>query len=135
MDLNRRSTRGAAYLGRWAQRFALTAHSLWLQDMIITGIQEKIRSRSYEFSRHAVDQSIRRDISVGELEEALVGNIEIIEDYPDDKYGPSCLVLGYTSSGRALHVLCSYPSRSILKAITIYDPDPSQWIDDRIRIS
>ncbi|WP_209262672.1 DUF4258 domain-containing protein [Thiorhodococcus minor] len=122
-------------LNSWAQKFALTAHSLWLQDMIITAIQEKIRSRSYEFSRHAVDQSIRRDISVGELEEALVGNIEIIEDYPDDKYGPSCLVLGYTSSGRALHVLCSYPSRPILKVITIYEPDPNQWIDDRIRIS
>jgi len=77
------------------------------------------------FSRHALDQSIRRDISVGELEEALVGNIEIIEDYPDDKYGPSCLVLGYTSSGRALHVPCSYPSRPILKVITIYEPDES----------
>lgn len=103
--------------------------------MIVTAIQEKIRSRSYEFSRHAVDQSIRRDISVGELEEALMGNIEIIEDYPDDKYGPSCLVLGHTSSGRALHVLCSYPSRPIIKVITIYEPDPDQWVDDRIRIS
>ena len=103
--------------------------------MIVTDIQEKIRSRCYEFSRHAVDQSVRRDISVGELEDALAGTIEIIEDYPDDKYGPSCLVLGYTNSGRALHVLCSYPSRPILKVITIYEPDPSQWADDRIRRS
>ena len=95
----------------------------------------KIRSRCYEFSRHAVDQSILRDISVGELEEAFVGNIEIIEDYPDDKYGPSCLVLGYTNFGRAFHMLCSYPSRPILKIITTYEPDPRRWIDDRIRRS
>jgi len=103
--------------------------------MVVTEIQEKIHWRCYEFSRHALDQSIRRDISVGELEEALAGNIEIIEDYPDDKYGPSCLVLGYTRSGRALHVLCSYPSRPILKVITIYEPSPDQWVDDRIRLS
>ena len=103
--------------------------------MILTDIQEKIRSRCYEFSRHAVDQSIHRDISVGELEEALVGDIEIIDDYPNDKYGPSCLVLGFTKLGRALHVLCSYPSRPILKVITIYQPDPAQWVDDRIRRS
>ncbi len=101
--------------------------------MMIDDIQEKIRSRCYEFSRHAVDQSIRRNISVAELENAIAGNIEIIEDYPDDKYSPSCLVLGYTSSGRAVHLLCSYPSRPVLKIITIYEPDPSKWLDDRIR--
>lgn len=103
--------------------------------MIANDIQDKVRSRRYEFSRHALDQSIRRDISVSELEEALLGNIEIIEDYPDDKYGSSCLILGFTSSGRPVHVLCSYPSRPTLKIITIYEPDPEQWVDDRIRIS
>jgi hypothetical protein len=103
--------------------------------MMVTDIQKKIGSRCYELSRHAVDQGIRRDVSVREFEEALLGSIEVIEDYPDDKYGPSCLVLGYTSSGRALHVLCSRPSRPILKIITIYDPDPTKWLDDRIRRS
>jgi len=103
--------------------------------MIVNDIQEKIRSRCYEFSRHALDQSIRRDISVNEFEEALLGKVEIVEDYPDDKYGPSCLVLGYASSGRALHVLCSYPSRPVLKVITIYEPGRDRWFDDRISIS
>ncbi|OQX12636.1 MAG: hypothetical protein BWK76_17390 [Desulfobulbaceae bacterium A2] len=91
------------------------------------------RKTSGEFSRHAVDQSILRNISVDEFEEALLRNIEIVEDYPDDKYGSSCLVLGYTGSGRALHALCSYPSRPILKIITLYEPDPGKWLDDRIR--
>jgi len=103
--------------------------------MMITEIQEKVRSRAYEFSRHAVDQTIRREISVREVEEALLGSIEIIEDYPNDKYGPSCLILGYTVSGRALHVLCSYPSRPILKVITLYEPDRAKWIDDLLRQS
>ena len=52
---------------------------------MIKDIQEKIRSRRYEFSRHAVDQSIRRDISVSEFEEALMSAVKVIEDYADDK--------------------------------------------------
>ena len=91
---------------------------------ILNGIQRKIRERQYEFSKHAVDQSIIRDISVPESEEAIIGNSEVIEDYPDDKYGPSCLVLGFTKAGRPLHVQCSYPSRSLVKIITLYQPDP-----------
>jgi len=58
-------------------------------------IQNKVLQRQYEFSKHTVDQSIIREISVAEMEEALSGRCEIIEDYPDDKYGPSCLILVY----------------------------------------
>jgi hypothetical protein len=29
---------------------------------------------------------------------------EIIEEYPDDKYSPSCLIYGKTEGGRELHV-------------------------------
>ncbi len=96
---------------------------------LIQEIREKIRGRQYEFSRHAVDQSIIRNISVAEMEEAMAGRSEIIEDYPDDKYGPSCLILGHTTAGRPLHVQCSYPSRPIVKIVTLYQPDPSLWVD------
>jgi len=100
---------------------------------LIDEIRRKIAKRLYEFSKHAVDQSIIRDISVAELEEAIAGKSEVIEDYPQDKYGPSCLVLGYTKAGRPLHVQCSYPSRPLVKIITLYEPDPDLWIDFRVR--
>lgn len=99
---------------------------------MIEQIRTKIQARQYEFSKHAVDQSILRQISVQELREALA-NGEIIEDYPDDKYGPSCLILGFTHTGRPLHIQCSYPSRPLVKIITLYEPDPTQWIDFRVR--
>jgi hypothetical protein len=101
--------------------------------MIIQRIQEKIRARRYELSRHAVDQSIKRNISITELEQALLGTCELIEDYPDDKYGPSCLILGFTKAARPLHVVASYPSRPLLKVITLYEPDPTEWVDYRAR--
>jgi hypothetical protein len=100
---------------------------------MIERIRAKLEKRQYEFSKHAVDQSIIRDISVAEVEDAIGSPSKIIEDYPDDKYGPSCLILGCTKAGRPLHVQCSYPSRQLVKIITLYEPDPDLWIDFRVR--
>jgi len=74
-----------------------------------------------------------RNISVKEVEHAVEGRCEIIEDYPDDKYGPSCLILGFTKGGRPLHIQCSYPSRPVIKLITLYEPDVELWMDFRVR--
>ena len=100
---------------------------------LLDNIRGKIARRQYEFSKHAVDQTIVRDISVYELEQAISSQSEVIEDYPEDKYGPSCLILGFTSAGRPLHVQCSHPARPLIKIITVYEPDPELWIDLRIR--
>jgi len=100
---------------------------------ILEDIRVKILSRQFEFSKHAVDQSIIRDIAVVEVEQAISRRCQVIEDYPDDKYGPSCLILGFTDVGRPLHIQCSYPSRPLIKIITLYQPDPDSWIDYRIR--
>ena len=95
-------------------------------------IRIKMLRRQYEFSKHAVDQSIIRDISVAEVEQAISGRIVVIEDYPEDKYGPSCLILEFTDVGRPLHIQCSYPSRPLITIVTLYQPDPALWTDHRI---
>lgn len=100
---------------------------------LLKDICGKISARQYEFSKHAVDQSIIRGISVAELEQAISNQSEVIEDYPEDKYGPSCLILGFTDAGRPLHIQCSYPARPLVKIITLYEPDPCLWTDFKIR--
>ena len=99
---------------------------------MIDAIRLKVAKGHYEFSKHAVDQSILRNISLGEFLES-VENGTIIEDYPDDKYGPSCLILGFTNDGRPIHVQSTYAEREILKIITLYEPDENLWIDFRKR--
>jgi hypothetical protein len=99
---------------------------------MIKVIQEKVRQGQFEFSQHAVAQSILRHISVDELLQAMTCS-EVIEDYPNDKYGSSCLIMGYTQSNRPIHVQCSYPSRPLIKIITLYEPNPALWIDNRVR--
>lgn len=102
--------------------------------MLIEQIRDKIASEQFEYSQHAVDQSILRRINVQELREAVATG-EIIEGYPDDKYGPSCLIHGLTAKGRHLHIQCSYPSRPLIKIITLYQPDPKRWINFKERLT
>ncbi len=88
----------------------------------------------YLLSKHAADQMIRRDMGAAEIEQAILGgSSEVIEDYPSDKYGPSCLIPGYTDAGRPLHVQCAHPAPAVTKIVTVYEPDPSRWTDMRTR--
>jgi len=73
-----------------------------------------------------------RRITVQEIREAMA-NGEVIENYPGDKSGPSCLVFGRTKSGRPIHLQCSHPSRENVKIITLHQPDPEEWIDFKVR--
>ena len=54
--------------------------------------------------------------------------MEVIEDYPQDKYAPSGLLLGFTRAGRAMHLQVSFAESDTTKIITIYEPDPNEWI-------
>ena len=99
---------------------------------MIHQIRAKIERNQFELSQHAVDQSIIRRITVRELREAIARG-KVIEDYPDDKYRPSCLVFGVTERDRPLHIHCSHPSRLLLKIVTLYEPDADLWIDFETR--
>ena len=97
--------------------------------MLMVEIRRKFAEEQFEFSKHAVDQSILRQIRVQEIREAIA-NGQVIEDYPEDKYGPSCLIAGSTKAQRPIHVQCSYPARSLVKVITVYEPNPQRWNQD-----
>lgn len=94
---------------------------------------EKIRAAfrlgRYEVSRHATARMLRRGIRTDEIEEAIT-RAEVIEEYPDDKYGPSILLRGFTRGGRPLHVQIAYAR---MRIITVYEPDPREWLDWRTR--
>lgn len=99
---------------------------------MLNQLRKMFDASQFEFTKHALDQTILRRITVQEVREAIKDG-EVIEDYPEDKYGPSCLVFGKTKAGRPLHLQCSHPSRNFVKIITLYQPDPEQWIDYKIR--
>ena len=93
---------------------------------MIDPLRDKIRRGLVEYSLHATRQLIARNITPEEIAQSVLAG-EVIEDYPQDKYGPSCLMLGRTLNRRVLHVQCTHPSRPLVKVITAYEPDPAEW--------
>lgn len=60
--------------------------------MEIEEVKEKIGHDEYEISFHAEKERYAEDITVSDLETAISAG-EILEKYPDDQRGTSCLVL------------------------------------------
>jgi hypothetical protein len=99
--------------------------------MDVETIRTLVTRQQYELSMHAEREREADRILVEELEEAL-RHCTVIEEYPTDPRGPSCLVLGFVA-GRPIHVVCTIkhdPEELFL--ITVYDPSqrPEKWTDN-----
>ncbi|MBI4285166.1 MAG: DUF4258 domain-containing protein [Chloroflexi bacterium] len=62
----------------------------------------------------------------------LVAASKVIESYPEDLRGRSCLVLGFTKEGNPLHMVCGLVADELI-VITVYRPDPRHWLHWRLR--
>ena len=100
---------------------------------ILTRIQAASAKRKL-YLPHALRQMTRPDRMISSAEvQMVIEQGEIIEDYPDDPRGHSCLMLGFGENGRPIHVLCS-PKDEFLAIITAYLPDKDEWEDNfRVR--
>lgn len=105
-----------------------------VNDGALDRIRQAFRERTDFITRHALDQLFDRGIHRDDLRWAITEDTpEIIEDYPDDARGPSCLILCFGREGTAYHAVCSYPQCIYL--ITAYFPDASRWsLDFRERV-
>jgi hypothetical protein len=82
------------------------------------------------FLPHAVQQMARPERRIRRTEvEQVIMNGTVIEDYPEDPRGHSCLMLGYGLDGRPIHVVCA-PKGDYLAVVTTYLPDSNQWEED-----
>lgn len=86
----------------------------------IARVARAVAQGQSRFTLHAAQQRRARGISRQEIETATKRG-EIIEFYPNYRYGPCCLIFGSTIHGRSMHVLCSL--RDIVDIITVYEPN------------
>jgi hypothetical protein len=92
----------------------------------IERIRTRIRTGHYTISLTHTEKLRERMIEAADLEEAVFSG-SIIEPYPDDPRGPSCLILGFSRSGKPLHVVCGNLEEEELLVVTAYEPDPEEW--------
>ena len=96
--------------------------------MNIKDVANLCNASALRWTNHILGRIFHRGISMSDIKNVLV-NGEIIEQYPTDYPFPSCLILGYTEAGKALHIVCG--SNGIeLWLITAYFPDQNEWSDD-----
>jgi hypothetical protein len=104
-------------------------HSDTGEQGFLTQVREAAAKRIL-FLPHAVGQMYSPDrmISTQEVRAVVFRGI-VIESYPEDVRGHSCLMLGWGEGDRPLHVVCA-PKPDYLAIITIYLPSPEQWESD-----
>ena len=82
------------------------------------------------FLPHALRQMLRPDRMIRRAEvRRVITEGEVIEDYPKDARGRSCLLLGFGDRERPIHVVCA-PREDYLAIITAYLPDAHEWSSD-----
>ena len=59
----------------------------------------------------------------------VIENGRIIEYYPEDRRGESCLILGEGENNRSIHVVCAVKV-DFLAIITAYLPDNAIWTNN-----
>ena len=91
---------------------------------------KKAAERRIVYTEHALDEMNAEEeiISIDEIRQ-VISKGQIIEDYPEDKRGHSCLILSHTAKGRPVHVVCS-PKEEYLGIITAYIPTLDKWKED-----
>ena len=88
-------------------------------------IRSKVRNIEYYFSRHGDQERQNDNLTITEVEESLLNGM-ILEQYEDTGRDESCLVVGFTSMGKPIHVVCGRRGES-LAIVTAYIPAPPKF--------
>jgi uncharacterized protein DUF4258 len=83
----------------------------------LNALNDMLANGEFEFSAHAFIRAVERNISDAEIRQAGVSAI-ILEEYLTDKYGPSCLLLGFTDRRRPLHIQVSLLENELVTHLT-----------------
>lgn len=93
-------------------------------DRVLYSAHAKFEMENEEFGK-IIDSEVEETITNG----------SIIKEYHDDKPYPSALIFGYTKKKRPIHVVCAFnkDEKNVI-IITVYQPDPDVWKENKWRI-
>ena len=75
---------------------------------------------------HAHQEMVDEDVSMDEVRDVLL-RATVVENYPEHKRGPCCLVCAQSSRGRYVHVVCT-TALELAIIITVYEPKSPKWV-------
>ncbi len=86
------------------------------------------KSGNVLYSAHALERIHSRGIFRKDIINAIL-NGEIIEQYPNDRIYPSCLVFGYSINSEIIHIVCGTNGETLV-IITAYFPSKDLFEED-----
>ena len=101
--------------------------------MDIRDIIEAILAQRFRVTDHADEEAVNDRLALDDVLNS-VRHGEIVEDYPQDKPYPSCLVFGASPEGYPIHSVWAYNKGTRWAVlVTVYRPDPERWTNWRTR--
>ncbi len=88
-------------------------------------IKHCVTVQTYRYSRHADRERQNDTLDLEEVEQAML-NGRILEHYPDTGRGESCLLAGFSDTGKPVHVVCGGMAE-VLVIVTVYIPTPPKF--------
>lgn len=107
----------------------------------IVALQTAIRLHQRLITQHGLSEALADQLDPFDVWDSLLGRaVEVIEDYPSDPRGASCLILSFVGN-RPIHSVIAFPSpraaaqlghSAVAVLITVYRPDqrPTEWSSD-----
>lgn len=92
----------------------------------LTYVRQRAGADEFRMTQHALQEMAEEAILLADVLNAI-GNARILEDYPEHRRGPCCLLHGLDGAGRDLHIVCT-TTGGVLIIITVYRPRPPKWI-------
>lgn len=99
--------------------------------MDFSRIQDLIKRRNYLFSEHADEERTKDQLTIGNIEHAILSG-EVIDERLDDPRGESRLVAGETQNGKLIHVVIGLRFNAPV-IVTVYTPSKERWMYGKIR--
>jgi len=101
--------------------------------MKIESLIKAIHCEKIRISDHADEECHNDGLTFDDVFASVLSG-KIIEEYPEDKPYPSCLIYGRNFKNEPIHSVWGYnPEKEAGVLITVYRPDPARWIDFKRR--
>ena len=100
--------------------------------MDLSGVRQDVSAGRRVVGGHALKAANADGVLIDDIWQAVCANGQVIEDYPTDTRGPSCLILCWIGATPIHAAIAWSPTKGYAFLITVYRPDLDpkwQWLN------
>ncbi len=94
-------------------------------EVIAERLSQQADMGQFRVTAHAHQEMVEDNVQLADVVDVL-RRATVVENYPEHRRGPCCLVCGEDHSGRHLHVVCT-TALDLTVIITVYEPTLPKW--------